>query len=152
MSKKRLYRSKKDRMIAGVCGGIAEYFDIDPTLVRIIAVLTIFINGIGLIAYLIAWIVIPQNPEQSSKEEKGKLREKAEEVAQNIGKHINEDLDKDNYKKDRRVIGGLILLGLGCLFLINNFLPHLSPGKLWPLILIIIGLGILAGSFRRKER
>ncbi len=155
MNKKRLYRSKKDRIIAGICGGIAEYFDIDPTLVRIIAVLTIFVNGIGLIAYLIAWIVIPQNAEQSSeqnsKEEKGELREKAEKIAQNIGKHINEDLDKDSYKKDRRIIGGLILLGLGCLFLINNFLPHLSLGKLWPLILIIIGLGILAGSFRRKE-
>lgn len=156
MNRKRLYRSKKNSMIAGVCGGIAEYFDIDPTLVRIIAVLTIFVNGVGLIAYLIAWIVIPQNSEQSSEqsseEEKGGLREKAEKIAQNIGKHINEDLDKNSYKKDHLIIAGLIFLGLGCLFLINNFLPHLSISKLWPLILIIIGLGILAGSFRRKER
>lgn len=150
MSKKRLYRSRKNCMIAGICGGIAEYFDIDPIIVRIIAVLTIFINGIGLIAYLIGWIVIPRNPEQNSEKEE-KLREKAEKIAQDVGEHIHKNL-KNEDKKNSRVIGALILLGLGSLFLINNFLPHLSIGKLWPLILIIIGLGILAGSFRRKKQ
>jgi len=150
MSKKRLYRSRKNCMIAGICGGIAEYFDIDPVLVRIIAVLTIFINGIGLIAYLIGWIVIPQNPEQNSEKEE-KLREKAEKIAQDVGEHIHKNLENED-KKNPRVIGALILLGLGSLFLINNFLPHLSIDKLWPLILIIIGLGILAGSFRRKKQ
>jgi len=152
MSKKRLYRSKKDCMIAGVCGGIAEYFNIDPTLVRIIAVLTIFINGIGLIAYLIAWIVIPQNPEQTSEKEEEGLSKKAETIIHNIGKDIHKGINEEADKKNPRIMGGLILLALGCLFLINNFLPHLSFGKLWPLILIVIGLGILAGSLRRKEK
>jgi len=152
MDKKRLYRSKKDRMIAGVCGGIAEYFKIDATLVRIIAVITIFINGIGLIAYLIAWIVIPQNPEQVSKKEKRKLREKAEKITQDIGEHIHEDLDKDGNKKNSHIIGGLILLCLGGLFLINNFFPNFGFGKLWPLILVIIGLGILARTLRGKDQ
>ncbi|NLL62445.1 MAG: PspC domain-containing protein, partial [Candidatus Atribacteria bacterium] len=61
---KKLYRSKKDSMIAGVCGGIAEYFEIDPTLVRLLTVLVVFLGGAGGIAYIIAWIIIPQNPEQ----------------------------------------------------------------------------------------
>ena len=56
---KRLYRSRNDRMIAGVCGGIGEYFDIDPTLIRILWVTLLFMAGGGLVAYLIAWIVIP---------------------------------------------------------------------------------------------
>lgn len=59
---KRLYRSRRDVMIAGVCGGIAEYFDIDPTIVRLIAVALILGWGSGLIAYLIAVIIIPKNP------------------------------------------------------------------------------------------
>ncbi len=57
--KKRLYRSRSDRMIWGVCGGLAEYFNIDPTVVRIIAVLLIFANGLGILAYLLMAIVVP---------------------------------------------------------------------------------------------
>ena len=51
-------------MIAGVCGGIAEYFDIDPTLVRLLGVILVFSGGAGIIAYIIGWIIIPENPEQ----------------------------------------------------------------------------------------
>ena len=148
MDKKKLYRSRENRIIGGVCGGIAEYFDIDPVLIRIIAVLTIFANGIGIIAYIIAWIIIPQNPEQVSEKEKGGLKEKAEGTIQNIGEQIRKDSNND--KKRPRVIGGLILLGLGALFLINNFLPRFNFGRLWPLILIIIGLAILAGSLKGR--
>ena len=51
-------------MIGGVCGGLAEYFDVDPTLVRLIAVLLIFTAGGGVLAYLVLWIIIPENPNQ----------------------------------------------------------------------------------------
>ena len=59
---KRLYRSGKDKIIAGVCGGIAEYFNIDPVIVRILLILSIFLWGFGILFYLIAWIIIPRNP------------------------------------------------------------------------------------------
>ena len=62
---KRLYRSRKDRKIAGVCGGLAEYFNIDPVIVRVIAVLLLLPGGApGLLAYIILWIVVPENPNQ----------------------------------------------------------------------------------------
>ena len=64
MNSKRLYRSRRDDMICGVCGGIAEYFDIDPTIVRLIAVVLIFGWGSGLLAYLVGAIIIPKNPYQ----------------------------------------------------------------------------------------
>lgn len=57
---KRLYRSKKDKMLGGVCGGIAEYFDVDPTIVRLIWVLLALTYGTGILAYLIAWIIVPE--------------------------------------------------------------------------------------------
>ena len=61
---KRLYRSRKDRMLAGVCGGIGEYFNLDPTLIRLVFVLLILISwGTGLIAYLVLCIIVPQEPE-----------------------------------------------------------------------------------------
>ena len=58
---KRLYRSEKDKMIAGVCGGIAEYFTLDPTLVRIgYILLSLFTVFSGVLAYLILWVVVPK--------------------------------------------------------------------------------------------
>jgi len=59
---KRLYRSKTNKIIAGVCGGIAEYSNIDPTIVRLLWLLLSLIWGTGLVAYIIAWIIIPEEP------------------------------------------------------------------------------------------
>lgn len=59
---KRLYRSRQERMISGVCGGIAEYFEMDPTLIRLIFVLLAMAGGPGLIAYIILAIIIPEKP------------------------------------------------------------------------------------------
>ncbi|MGN0664726.1 MAG: PspC domain-containing protein [Negativibacillus sp.] len=60
---KRLYKSNKNKMIDGVCGGIAEYFGIDPTLVRLAWVLFCAMGGSGFVAYILAAIIIPPNPE-----------------------------------------------------------------------------------------
>ena len=59
---KRLYKSRNDKMLGGVCGGIAEYFDIDPTLVRLGWVLFCALGGSGILAYIVAAIVIPKQP------------------------------------------------------------------------------------------
>jgi phage shock protein C len=60
---KKLYRSRRNRMLGGVCGGIAEYFNIDPTLVRLIWVLSTIGLGFGIWGYLLAWLIIPNSPE-----------------------------------------------------------------------------------------
>jgi phage shock protein PspC (stress-responsive transcriptional regulator) len=59
---KKLYRSGKEKMLGGVCGGIAEYFNVDPTLIRLLWVFFILAFGTGILAYIIAWIIIPRNP------------------------------------------------------------------------------------------
>lgn len=62
---KRLYRSKEHRVIAGVCSGIAEYFNIDPVIPRILAILTLLPGGIpGILLYVILWIIIPAKPNE----------------------------------------------------------------------------------------
>ncbi|MDZ7363023.1 MAG: PspC domain-containing protein [candidate division KSB1 bacterium] len=58
---RRLYRSLVNRYIAGVCGGVAEYFNVDPVVVRIIWFFSIFVHGIGIFAYIAAWIIVPEN-------------------------------------------------------------------------------------------
>lgn len=59
---KRLMRSSTDKKISGVCGGLAEYFDLDPTLVRILWLVLIFFAGTGLLVYFILWIALPVAP------------------------------------------------------------------------------------------
>ncbi|MBM3291989.1 PspC domain-containing protein [Candidatus Bathyarchaeota archaeon] len=58
---RKLYRSSHNRILAGVCGGLGEYFNVDPTLVRLIWVVFTLLYGVGLLAYLVAWIVIPES-------------------------------------------------------------------------------------------
>lgn len=61
-NEKRLYRSRKDKMLAGICGGLAEYFDVDPSLVRLASVLLCLYAGTGLLVYILAAIIIPEDP------------------------------------------------------------------------------------------
>ncbi len=66
---KHLYRSRANKVLGGVCGGLGHYFNIDPVLIRLVWLLLIFFGGIGLVLYLIGWIIIPAEPEAESAEE-----------------------------------------------------------------------------------
>jgi phage shock protein C len=66
---KRLYRSRKDRIVGGVCGGLAGHIDIDPSLIRLVWILVTLISlGTGLIVYLAAWVLIPESPDESTQQ------------------------------------------------------------------------------------
>ena len=65
MGVKKLYRSRTDKVLGGVCGGIADYFQVDPTLIRLLAVILFFAEGIGFLFYIIAWMIIPERGEES---------------------------------------------------------------------------------------
>ncbi len=60
MEPKRLYRSINDRVLGGVCGGLGNFFTIDPVLVRVLWAVSFFVGGVGFLAYIIAWIIIPE--------------------------------------------------------------------------------------------
>jgi phage shock protein PspC (stress-responsive transcriptional regulator) len=64
---KRLYRSRTDRKLAGVCGGLGEYFNLDPTLVRVLFVLATLAGGPGLILYIVLWLVMPEASDEKAK-------------------------------------------------------------------------------------
>ncbi|OGU75561.1 MAG: hypothetical protein A2V93_01130 [Ignavibacteria bacterium RBG_16_34_14] len=152
---KKLYRSSKDRMLGGVAAGLAEYFEIDPTLVRVLFVVTLFLGGTGILAYIILWIIVPEEPikfpitEQT--EEKNETKTETGSQKQENKFDANAyfySLDKQREK--RRTIAGLILLALGMIFLADNFIPRINIGDFWPLILIAAGAAILINSKRNK--
>ncbi|MCK5743427.1 MAG: PspC domain-containing protein [Caldisericia bacterium] len=70
---KRLYKSKTDRVISGVCSGIANYLDVDPTLVRVVLVICILLGGIGILAYIVAIFIIPERPITTSSTSEQKI-------------------------------------------------------------------------------
>jgi len=61
-AQKKLYRSRFNRMISGVCGGFGEYFDIDSTIIRVIAVFLLLFGGVSFLVYIVLWIIIPNAP------------------------------------------------------------------------------------------
>ena len=115
---KRFYRSKKDRVLAGICGGIAEYFAIDPVIVRVIAVALMFMGGSGIIAYIIGIFIIPEAPngEAAVEETKAKKGTAAKEKAVAAPP---EPPRAANYSG--ALIIGIILIVIGGLFLMRNF-------------------------------
>jgi phage shock protein C len=154
----KLYRSTKDYMIGGVCGGIAEYFKIDSTLVRLLAVLIVLFGGAGVVAYIIGWIVIPKNPEQDAdknfekrEELKEKVKKGAKEVIEEVKEHFESEGSKNKTWKNRNILGGLILIAVGLVFLLNTFFPWLGVKNLWSVILIVIGIMMMSQAFKKKD-
>ncbi len=159
---KRLYRSRSDRMIWGVCGGLAKYFDMDPTIVRVIAVLSIFFGSLGIWAYIILAIIVPlenskaAEPKDTIKENVEEMKETASELGRELRSTLageegeSEEITKMRHR--RRNTLGIILVVLGIVFLLGSFnlFWWFRWSALWPLILVAIGALIIFSA--RKKR
>jgi len=149
---KKLYRSRKDQIIGGVCGGIAEYFGIDSTLVRLAFVLFALIEGAGIIAYIIAWIIVPERPQNSNKSEEevydveiDKEDEEGEYKASS-----EEPKEEKKSKEQRKRVLGLILVALGIFFIIDNWIPGFYWRRFWPVILIVLGVVLIYREVKER--
>ncbi|HUI31734.1 MAG TPA: PspC domain-containing protein [Candidatus Acidoferrales bacterium] len=147
---RRLYRSRKNRVIAGVAGGLGEYFDIDPVFIRVIFVVATLAGASGLLAYIILWIVVPK--ERLMFETNTPTSEGATNMAEgSSGEKQYSNYEYRRHKRNGGVMGGLILIVIGGLFLADNYLPHFSFSDTWPLILVAIGIGLILNSIKRAE-
>ena len=111
MKGKKLYKSRKNKMIGGVCGGLAEYFNMDPTIVRIIAAILCILKGAGFIIYLIAVIVMPYDDEAFDEDDTENLKsanidpdeeKKSSKSETEKGSKLHSDEDFDNYFKSEK--------------------------------------------------
>jgi phage shock protein PspC (stress-responsive transcriptional regulator) len=145
--KTKLYRSTTDRMIAGVCGGLGAYLEIDPVLVRLFFVLLTLGGGGGVLIYLLLWILIPccEDGEVASS---ATIRAGAEEMAQrarSLGADLRASVQNGN--PQAAFIVGVALVALGAVYLAQNlhigWLGWLDFGVLWPLLLIAGGVALI---------
>lgn len=120
---KRLYRSRKDKVIGGVCGGLGGYLEVDPVIIRVVWLATVLLGGTGVLAYLIAWILIPETPVETS----------------------------DPGKKARSVDGakvvGIVLIVVALIWISGRFgIDHmfiLPWGWIAPIALVALGIALL---------
>lgn len=137
----RLYRSENDKKIAGVCGGIAEYFGIDSTIVRLIWLISILVYGTGLLVYIVAAVIIP-------------TREEAESTMNLHKDSDNEYKQKSNTffdeEKNRKFLGYTFII-IGAILFSKRFVfvQWLSIKFLFPIILIGAGIFILSNNFKK---
>lgn len=137
MSENRLTRSEEDRVIAGVCGGIANYLDVESVWVRVLFGLLILASGMGLVIYLVLWFIMPLEATVGGT---AVLKENLDDLSQTVS-------------SSARRIGqpgtlGVALVALGVFFLLNQLgLVGWLGGLFWPLL--IIGVGIYLFSRRR---
>lgn len=176
---KRLHRNEHDKVVAGVSSGLAEYMQVDITIVRLLFVLsTLFLAGGGLLVYIVMWIVVPVNNDPAAKLRKFNEQferhksafngpfnapENSAETKWNTpNSDFNATNDMNSFQKPQsndtgRTIGGLILLVLGVYFLLRqlDILPHWfniwQIYKLWPLALVAIGISLIFRNQRKTE-
>jgi len=142
---RRLYRSKTDRMLGGVCGGLGSYLAIDPTFVRILFFVLIFGGGTGFWIYVLMWILIPEEGETESKEFGDRMR--------NLGDEFATAVSRPHPKSGLIVGGGLILMGIFWLIerLNISWLWWWDFDILWPGLLIIAGGVLLYRWFNERS-
>jgi phage shock protein C len=157
---RKLYRSRRDRMLCGVLGGLAEYFHVDSALVRVIFVLiALATGGVAIVAYVVMAIVVPHEgtpptatPDETIKQNVEDMRDAAESIAGGLKAGLKaEHLARPAHRQG--FIAGAILIVLGILFLLVNFglVRWLSWDRLWPVFLIAIGALLVASMLRRRR-
>lgn len=160
----RLYRSNNQKVIGGVCGGIAEYFDIDPVLIRALFLILIFGAGASLLIYIIGWIIIPQSPYITTAEYNAGYKQatSSEFGNENVGSDNFDDGNvnyESNYKEgsenkenkshdsgNMKRYFAFTLIVIGILILFEEYMPEFSFEWVFPALLIGTGALILIKS------
>lgn len=151
MEAKRLYRSTTDRVIGGVASGLATYFNLDPLLVRLLFIIFTIFGGGAVVIYIVLWIVTPENPLLYEKPKNEPTMETHEQPHSPQKDPVKKGTP-EHTKTRGNLIGGLVLITLGAIFLADQFIPRIDFGDLWPAILIVIGIALLVNAFGKTKK
>jgi len=150
----KLFRSRTDRMIGGVCGGLAQYLQIDSTLVRLFFVLFTLGAGFGVMIYFALWIIVPAEGKESLPLNE-QMRAGADEIAERA-RSLGGDIQSGAATPNRRasIFIGVALVVVGAIYLIQNlhipWLRWLDFDILWPILLILGGAALVWRQVRRQ--
>jgi phage shock protein PspC (stress-responsive transcriptional regulator) len=142
-------------MLAGVASGIAEYFEVDPTIIRVLWIISIFFGGLGLFAYVVLAIVMPLEPEAAVTSNASPAEATGEAtVPSPTGWHSAPAAHRHVSRDNGRIVTfiGIALILFGPLALLGVYLPDLADGGrfLWPAFILGIGVLLVVGAMRRE--
>jgi phage shock protein C len=152
---KTLYRNPHDAMLGGVCSGLGDYFGVDANIVRLLFVILAVAPGIGIPAYLLLWLLLPEASRLESTTIEERVRDGAGEIAgraRSLGEEIQEKSRSVGPSASLAV--GVVLIAVGIGFLLRNlgftWITWLGRAWVWPSILIIVGLALLWRWIRER--
>lgn len=150
-----LFRSTTDRVLAGVAGGLAELWDLDPALVRVVwALLVPLTGGLALLAYIVLAIVVPEGPPRSlSSAAAGDVESPADEVAPRAGTSADAAVParRARGRGSTGLIAGVALILAGVYLLLQEYLPGFEPERFWPFVLVGLGVALLVMAAGRRS-
>jgi phage shock protein C len=161
MTDRRLTRDTKNAVLGGVAAGLANYFGVDPVLVRLVLIALAFLNGFGLAAYIVGWLIIPRADRVGASGGAGsgsgatpadRVVEKVREVGERVAAEVR---GIPSGGGQGRIVAGAALIVLGLLFLLDTLSFWHWPqwarlANLWPLILIAVGVSIILEAARGR--
>lgn len=165
---KRLTRHTKNGVLGGVCAGFADYFEVDPVLIRLGFILLVVLNGFGLIAYVVGWVIMPRaegtagaGPSTASgspgappgaADPAGRIVESVRQAGEKVADGFQRLPDE---KRRGSAIAGGVLIVLGTIFLLDRMSwwhwPYWARfSNLWPVILIVVGVSLIFEAARGR--
>ena len=151
---RRLTRNTRNAVLGGVAAGIGDYIDMDPVLIRLLFILLCMAGGSGLIIYIVAWLVMPRDDQENATDGMPPPADQFANEVREAGERVVGNIRRSTGDAGRgRVMGGLILMALGFLFLMNQFyaLDWLRFRYLWPLVLVGVGLMLFIQGMKGRE-
>jgi phage shock protein PspC (stress-responsive transcriptional regulator) len=148
---RRLYRDELNKMVGGVCEGIADYLDIDPTIVRVLFLVALIAKGSGVLLYIILWIVLPKKVDYTFKQpEVDYTVPPVQPEAESASPFTYQPVKR---KSNFSLIAGLLFIVLGAVLLLDeyNILPDFDFEHLWPITIVVVGLALIFTSGNRKS-
>lgn len=143
----RLYRSRTKKVIGGVAGGLGEYLNIDPVLIRVLFVIITLINGLGLLLYIILWIVVQEEPYKDYTFEMG-----PEQGEQKPDSETQSAQQPQKSEGRGAIITGVVLIALGFIFLADNWFPSFHFRDIFPLAILGVGIWLVIDSLNKREK
>ncbi|MDZ7765524.1 MAG: PspC domain-containing protein [Melioribacteraceae bacterium] len=157
----KLYRSRRKKMIGGVSAGLGEYLNVDPVLIRVLFVILTIINPLTLLAYIILWIVVEEEPYRNEAFEMGSGVENQQ--TNDTGESRNEEMGttgagtksqhSTQVKEGRgKTIAGIILIAIGFIFLAEQWFPRFDFEDIFPYALVGVGAWLIYHSMNKNKR
>ena len=143
---KKLQRDTTNKDIGGVCSGLANYFNIDAALLRVLFVLMFLCASAGFWLYIILWIVMPAG--------QGIQNEASHFVSSDDTTEVSEETQSDSVKSPKpkgSLVAGLILIGIGAIGLLHKYIPEINWDTAWPILLILLGLFLIIPFNSKKS-